>query len=199
MRGSGIRELARRRRRHLWQIIYMDLMTIVMVFFVILWSLDQGSDVGISQTIGDQTLRTVSLPGDVLFASGRHDLTSEGEEVFGRLFSDDSGAVLSFDTGGVARRQLVIHGHTDSDGKKDENLRLGFQRAFAVYKEIEKYGPDFGDHVIVCSHADNSPVEEVPPIVADASVELVEAAREAKAKNRRITIEDRLVSTLAGE
>ena len=31
-----------------WQVIYMDLMTIIMVFFVILWSINQGKDLGIS-------------------------------------------------------------------------------------------------------------------------------------------------------
>ena len=44
-----------------WQIIYMDLMTIMMVYFVILWSAETSSKkkdsefTGISPTIGDQT------------------------------------------------------------------------------------------------------------------------------------------------
>ena len=50
--------------------------------------------------------------------------------------------MLNFDTGGLTKRMLVIHGHTDNDGKKDKNLDLGFQRALATYREIAKYGSD---------------------------------------------------------
>ena len=46
----------RRTRGEPWMIIYTDLMTIIMVFFVILWSLNQGKDIGISETVGDVTV-----------------------------------------------------------------------------------------------------------------------------------------------
>ena len=104
------------RRTESWQVIYMDLMTIIMVFFVILWSINQRQEEGLSETVGDETVKMVSLPGDVLFASGASALTKEGKKIFKRLFGDDSGAVLDFETGGLTKRMMVIHGHTDGDG-----------------------------------------------------------------------------------
>ena len=183
------------RRSEPWQVIYMDLMTIIMVFFVILWSINQGKDVGVSETVGDQTTRMVSLPGDVLFAPGKKKLTKEGSAVFSKLFKDDTGTVLNFETGGLVQRLLVIHGHTDSDGKKGENIDLGYFRAKAAYREIKKHGKQVSDHVVICTHADNSPETFVPKFqgrLTDAQRSLV---RGAKAKNRRITIEDKLVNT----
>ena len=177
----------------------MDLMTTMMVFFVILWSAERDTseevEEGISATIGDQTVRMINLPGDVLFASGQSKLSDEGKQVFGRLFGDDPGAVLSFDQGGLARRQLVVHGHTDAVGDKDENFRLGFERAWSVYREIRSYSDEVPDHVVICTHADNTPSVEVPVVTGSLTEEQRAAIREARASNRRIAIEDQLVNT----
>lgn len=184
-----------RKRTQVWQIIYMDLMTIIMVFFVILWSINVKSTKGIDEAVGEQTVRMVTLPGDVLFATGKWAMTEDGRKVFANLFQVDPGAVLNFDTGGLVKRRLVIHGHTDSDGEKDSNLMLGYQRAFAVFKEIQKYGPELGEHVILCTHADNTAAQEVPDFEGEMTAAQRAVLRESKSKNRRITIEDQLVST----
>jgi flagellar motor protein MotB len=188
-------------RFDVWPLIYIDLMTQIMMFFVILWAISQmqAHTGGVSKTIGDTTLHEVSLPGDVLFSSGRTQLTPEGQEVFGRLFGDQTGQVLNFDTGGLTRRRLVIHGHTDSDGTKDENLVLGFERALAVYKEILRYGPELADHAVLCTHADNAPARDVPLFQGELSPAQAQMIREAKAKNRRITLEDQVVSDVKEE
>jgi flagellar motor protein MotB len=184
-----------------WPIIYIDLMTQVMMFFVILWSISQmqARKQGLSKTVGDTTLHEVTLPGDVLFPSGNTKLTSQGEQVFSKLFADQTGEVLNFDTGGLSRRVLVIHGHTDSDGKKDENYILGFQRALSVYKEIQKYGPEIVDHAVLCTHADNSPSKEVPLFSGMVTAAQAATLKEAKAQNRRITIEDQVKSVVKDE
>lgn len=170
----------RRRARHVWQVVYMDLLTTVTVFFILAWSITRGKEGAVRHSFGDRTARMVSLPGDVLFPSGKAELSAEGQGVFSRLLRDDAGAVLHFDMGRLVHRQLVIHGHTDSDGAKDDNLFLGYRRALSVYKEIQKYSPEIADHVVLCTHADNSPAAPLP-------------LPEAKAKNRRITIEDQLL------
>jgi flagellar motor protein MotB len=177
----------------------MDMMTIIMVFFVILWSINQRRESGVSETVGQETVKMVNLPGDVLFASGKSNVTRDGRQVFGELFDDETGTVLNFDTSGLVKRLLVIHGHTDSDGKKTENFELGYERAWAAYEEIKQYGPELTDHVVICTHADNSPAQEVP--VFQGRMTSVEAAavREAKAKNRRITIEDKVVNRFGEE
>jgi flagellar motor protein MotB len=184
-----------------WPVVYIDLMTQIMMFFVILWSISQmqAKRSGASKTLGDTTLHEVTLPGDVLFPSGKTKLTPQGEEVFAKLFKDDTGEVLSFETGGLTRRVLVIHGHTDSDGKKDENYVLGFQRALTVYKEIQRYGPEITDHAVLCTHADNTPSKEVPLFTGALTPAQSQAISEAKTKNRRITIEDQVTSVVKEE
>jgi flagellar motor protein MotB len=198
MRRRGI-PIPPRRPRALWALIYIDLMTQIMVFFVILWSVERGEAdkappaAGIGTGIGDQSVRMVDLPADILFASGEADLGGEGRGVFERLFGDPDSGVLDFDQGGLARRKLAIHGHTDDAGDKEENFQLGFQRAWNVYQEIRKYGDELPDHVVICTHADNTPAQVVPPVPPQASEEQRAAARASRARNRRITIEDIVV------
>jgi outer membrane protein OmpA-like peptidoglycan-associated protein len=183
-----------RRGFDVWQIVYIDLMTNVMIFFVVLWAVQRApKKSGISETVGTETVKMVDLPGDVLFPVGKSDISDEGHQVFSKLFSD-SETVLNFDTGGLTKRMLVIHGHTDGDGKKDKNLDLGFQRALATYREIAKYGPGVADHVVLCSHADNTPARDVPAFTGNLTPAEESAINEAKAKNRRIIIEDKLLS-----
>jgi flagellar motor protein MotB len=183
-----------------WPIVYIDLMTQIMMFFVILWSISQmrskTAGVGIGTSFGDMTLNEVTLPGDVLFPSGKATLTPGGEQVLAKLFADETGEVLNFDTGGLAKRVLVIHGHTDNAGKKDENFQLGFERALIVYKEIQKYGPEIADHAVLCTHADNTPAKDVPLFKGTITPAQDAALREARAKNRRITIEDHVKSLI---
>ena len=185
-----------RRAFDVWQIVYIDLMTNVMIFFVVLWagtSAVKKKTTGVSDTFGTETVKTVNLPGDVLFSVGKSDISDNGHQVFQKLFSD-SQTVLDFDTGGLTKRVLVIHGHTDNDGKKDKNFELGFQRAMATYHEIAQYGGSVPDHVVICSHADNTPDQEVPAFSGNLTPAEQAALDDAKAKNRRIVIEDKLVS-----
>jgi flagellar motor protein MotB len=174
----------------LWSIIYIDLMTQIMAFFVILWSVEHGAKlvatkpIGSGIGMGDQTARMVDLPGDVLFSSGQTTLQQDGKSVLDKLFGDPASGVLSFDQGGLAERKLVIHGHTDDVGDKDKNLQLGYERAYAVYQEIRRHSSELPDHVVLCTHADNTPARELPT-QGDKN--------EARAKNRRITIEDLVV------
>ncbi len=189
---------ARRKQKHsgVWQTVYMDMMTIVMVFFVILWSITQGAKSGVSEKVGDQTTRMLSLPADVLFPAGKSKLIPEGRAVFAKLFGDPSGGVLDFDTGGLTKRLLVVHGHTDADGDKQENFKLGYERAYAAYQEIAAHSAEVADHVILCSHASNSPARETPEFQGDLTPAQQAVLRDAKAKNRRIQIEDKIVSAV---
>jgi len=184
----------------LWSIIYIDLMTQIMAFFVIVWSVEHGAkltqtpSLGTGIGMGDQTVRMVDLPGDVLFASGQTAMAADGKGILDKLFGDAASGVLSFDQGGLAQRKLVIHGHTDDVGVKDSNFQLGYQRAYAVYQEIRRHSKEVPDHVVLCTHADNTPSRAVPPPATDRA-----AADEARSKNRRITIEDLVVATKPGE
>jgi flagellar motor protein MotB len=192
---SRLRGTRQRPSFDVWQIVYIDLMTNVMIFFVVLWAVSSGAPKksGISDTVGTETVKMVDLPGDVLFSVGKSDISEGGHEVFSKLFSD-SATVLNFDTGGLTKRVLVIHGHTDNDGKKDKNFELAFQRALATYREIAQYGASVPDHVVLCSHADNTPARDVPGFSGNLTPAEQSEIDQAKAKNRRIVIEDKLVS-----
>jgi flagellar motor protein MotB len=188
-----------RRAFEIWQIIYIDLMTNIMIFFVVLWAIQQRpKKAGISDSIGTETVKMVDLPGDVLFPPGKSELGPEGVKVLERLFGHDSRAVLDFDTGPLTKRVLVIHGHTDGDGVKDENFELGYRRALSAYRDIRRYGSELPDHVLICTHADNTPAQEVPAFTGVLTPPELAAVKEAKAKNRRITIEDKVLSRVKG-
>ena len=180
-------------------VIYTDLMTIIMVFFVILWSLNQGKDIGVSETVGDVSTRMISLPGDVLFPPGKSELSEEGSTVFKNIFYDENDQVLNFQNSGLTKRMLLIHGHTDGDGDKDRNFELGFRRAYAAYNEVKNYSPKLVEHAVICTHADNSPQLEVPRFEGKISKAQKETLKLTKAKNRRITIEDTVINTFEAE
>lgn len=186
-----------RKHQESWKIVYIDLITNIMIFFVILWSISQGASKGVDDVVGNESAAMVNLPGDVLFKSGRAAMTEEGREVFKKLFTDATGAILNFESNSLAKRMLVIHGHTDNDGTKNQNLELGFQRAVAAYNEIRRYSKDLDDHIVICSHADNSPAREVPKFTGKLAKQQQQVLSEAKSKNRRITIEDKILESLA--
>jgi flagellar motor protein MotB len=189
------RESRQRRTFDIWQIVYIDLMTNVMIFFVVLWAVQsRPRKSGLSDNVGTETVKMVTLPGDVLFSTGKSDLSDGGHEIMSKLFNDPTHTVLDFDVGPLQKRMLVIHGHTDNEGQKEKNLELGYERAMAAYREIARYGGDVPDHVVICTHADNTPAVEVPAFGGTLTATEQAAVREAKAKNRRITIEDKLVS-----
>ena len=178
-----------------WQVIYMDLMTTIMVFFVILWSINSRQQFGVSTKMGEETVRMINLPGDVLFASGANKLTKEGKKIFNRLFRGKKGnSVLSFEDSGLSKRLLVIHGHTDGDGPKEDNFQLGYERAYSAYEQLQEYDEAVPDHVVICTHADNSPEKEVPEFEGAVTAAERQAVRQAKSQNRRIAIEDKMVS-----
>jgi flagellar motor protein MotB len=189
----------------LWSIIYIDLMTQIMAFFVIVWTIEHGSKATATPNLatgfgmGDQTVRMVDLPGDVLFASGKTELAPEGKTVIAKLFGDTASGVLDFDRGGLAQRKLVIHGHTDEVGLKDANFQLGYQRAWSVYQEIRRHSKELPNHVMLCTHADNTPSVDLPPGEPKLTDEEKVVIAAARAKNRRITIEDLVIATPAGK
>ena len=69
----------------------------------------------------------------------------------------------------------------------------------AAYLEIQRYSEAMADHVVICTHADNSPAREVPSFSGRMTQEERATVRDAKSKNRRITIEDKIVNRFEGE
>lgn len=87
-------------------------------------------DSGISATV-DQTTGSIALESDVLFESGKYELTARGKDFVDRflpvylnvLFSEEYKSYVS---------EIIVEGHTDSTGGYLSNLELSQQRALAV-------------------------------------------------------------------
>ena len=79
--------------------------------------------------------------------------------------------------------------------RRQKILILAIEGLFP-HQEIQKFNPQLADHAVICTHADNSPVEEIPLFSGKISKEQRQTLRELKSKNRRITIEDRTVNQI---
>ena len=94
-----------------------------------------GVDVSFDEAKGEMTM---TVPGDLLFASGSTSLSKGAAATLGRI-----GDILNSDYAG---KTIRVRGHTDSDpikksaGKYDSNRDLSLQRAYAVTKNLEAKG-----------------------------------------------------------
>lgn len=110
---------------------------------------------------------TVSLDGDIAFASGSADLTPKARELVSNL-----GDALQEFQGTLAS----IEGHTDSDGSSRLNLQLSQRRAMAVKNELVDVKQIATERIV---HVEG--YGETRPIAPNTTPE-------GKAKNRRVEI-----------
>lgn len=88
------------------------------------------NEAGIAATI-DQTTGKVSMDASILFASGDYTLSDAGKAYLDG-FIDVYTAVILSDAYSGCVSEIVIEGHTDTDGAYDYNLTLSENRANAV-------------------------------------------------------------------
>lgn len=88
------------------------------------------NDAGISASI-DQTTGKVSMDASILFASGDYTLSDAGKAYLDGFLDVYTAVVLSDAYAGCVS-EIVIEGHTDTDGTYDYNMTLSENRAGAV-------------------------------------------------------------------
>jgi flagellar motor protein MotB len=115
---------------------------------------------------------TVTLPGDVLFASGSADLKDSAKATLDKIIR----AVKK----DYPSKKIMVRGHTDADpinktkNKWSDNWDLGFARAHAVQQYLVKNGVSEKNISDVASAGPNAPKASKP---ASRRVEIVVATR----------------------
>jgi len=191
----------RSRRQHqqhddsTWKIVYMDMITVLMVMFLTLWlSGKKHSDQ--ENKGGDITENRITIPADDFFDSGQAVLKPEARTRIKTIFLDREARLPSPGKEGRDRILYVIEGYTDNQGGKVANFELGFNRALAVYNELNASGTlqNFSNHVSICTHADNRPWRpEVDGKIessrtAAAGTTLVITPELLRRRNRRVSV-----------
>lgn len=124
----------------------------------------QGGDGWISTPSFDM----ISIPGEVLFASGRAELTSQGRSKLSQLAGDIRSR--------YGDRDIFVFGHTDNDpirkSKWKDNWELGAARALTCVRELQQRGLP-GNTLIQANCSEFRPSDS-------------NASRSSKSKNRRV-------------
>lgn len=107
----------------------------------------------------------VTLSGSILFRSGKSTLLTTAQTKLDQV----ANALLS-----VKSRNLIIEGHTDSQGTKAFNQELSLKRAEAVRDYLVKQGYP-ADHILALGKGEESPIAN-------------NASAEGRANNRRVEI-----------
>ena len=169
-----------------WKIVYMDMITMLMILFLSMWIIDRGKPED-KRKHGDVTLNKVEFEADDYFDPGKADLKSQARSKMEEIFFNRAHAfpVPGPDVENGGRRVVLIHGHTDDQGEKEKNLQLGFDRAMAVYRELNSRLPSLASNVGICSYADNFPAHRVKSEPAGASPQWLEKIRTDNRKRRK--------------
>jgi len=121
----------------------------------------------------------VSLPGDVMFDSGKWEIKKSAEKLLYKFLEAIKGLKV---------KEILIEGYTDSRGPEDYNLALSRKRAAAVKEWLVKKGGLDGAKIVTRGYGESNPV--APNTNPDGSDN-----PEGRAKNRRVEV----FVTLLGE
>jgi outer membrane protein OmpA-like peptidoglycan-associated protein len=173
----------------------MDMITVLMVMFLTLW-LSSKKMAEKDKKGGDITENRITIPADDFFDPGKFDLKPEAKSRISQIFLERETKLPNPGREGRDRILYVIEGYTDDQGEKTKNLELGFNRALAVYNELNASQrlQDFSKNVSICSHADNIPwrpevegkIESSKTIVGSPTPVLT--ADLLRRRNRRVSV-----------
>ena len=134
---------------------------------------------GISATI-DATTGKVSMDSSILFATGKYDLSAEGKAYLDGFLDTYTAVILSKEYAGYVS-EIVIEGHTDTQGTYDYNMELSENRAASVASYCLEQNPELKSVITTKGYSFDHPIYK-----EDGSVDM--------AASRRVTF--RFVLTL---
>jgi flagellar motor protein MotB len=172
-----------------WETVYMDLITQIMIFFLVLWALSAGKG---NDESGNVIRNLADIPSNGMFEDGQSVLTSQGKKTLDKWLSSKPPVGYDDETG--SRSLIIITGHTDDVGNRVSNLGLGYARARSAFKYFQNRRPKMGllENVILSTASANEPAEDYKKLVAEwqsGSKSAQGLLKVVRAKNRRITIE----------
>lgn len=123
-----------------WQAVYMDLLTLIMILFLILWSIQSGGEGAPVDTNNiipfyKVTLKDSSFPdGGVVFKGAEKDklvkyLTTDVKDDFVKLGHDAKKKNYYY---------ITVHGHGSLTGNFEQNMNIALQRASSVANAIKE-------------------------------------------------------------
>lgn len=162
-----------------WQAVYMDLVTMVMVLFMIMWAIQQGGEGAPVDTdkiipFSKLTLKDSAFPdgGTIFGGQEKKDLL-----YFLTNTKKDDFSKLGYDQKEDKYYYITVHGHGSLTGNFEQNMNIAIQRAMSVaetikegYKKVGVKNFKFRDPtkndrymVSVCGHSYNFPKAPIDP------------------------------------
>jgi hypothetical protein len=161
-----------------WQAVYMDLITLLMLFFLILWIKQKGGDGAPVETNKIIPFQKISV-GDSSFASGKISLKKVAQNEISNMLSSDVNQQVLKNLGYSQKNDkyyyITVHGHGSLRGNFEQNMNIALGRARSVAEEVKNayklnkksdlVNKDiFKDDrymISVCGHSYNFPKENI--------------------------------------
>ena len=119
----------------------------------------------------DKETGDVTLPADILFEYDSYELSEEGKETLDDFVESYTSVVLS-DENKDSVKQIVVEGHTDTQGTHEYNQKLSEKRANAVKDYCISVNPDLKPYITAEGHSYDKPV-----LKEDGSVDMAASRR----------------------
>ena len=182
-----------------WQAVYMDLITLLMLFFLIMWIKQNGGDGVPVQTNKIIPFQKISI-GDSSFSPGRTKLKDDAvKDIYSIL--NDSTNIKALKNLGYSKENdkyyyITVHGHGSLSGDYEQNMSISLGRAQSVAEQVKKTikGLKTSDRVnkdaikndrymiSVCGHSFN-----FPKVDLDKKLN-INQQRDQQSVNRRVDI-----------
>ena len=182
-----------------WQAVYMDLITLLMLFFLILWVKQKGGDGAPVETSKIIPFQKISV-GDSSFSSGKTSLKGGAKQEIANLLNKGVNKEVLKNLGYSKEKDkfyyITVHGHGSLRGGFEQNMNIALGRARSVAAEVKKAykrndtknlvnkDPDKNDRymISVCGHSYN-----FPKVPIDKNLEGRDLSKQ-QSINRRVDI-----------